>query len=72
VSYRTIDERPNGDDFAKARKLIEIRGTGELSLQGPRIMNAPYANAGQKLCDDVEHVIAIAELRGAHKGGERV
>jgi hypothetical protein len=46
VSYRNIDQKPNGDDFAKARELIEIRGTGELSLQGPRIMNAHYANAG--------------------------
>jgi len=72
VSYRTIDQKPNGDDFAKARELIEIRGTGELPLQDRRIMNALYANAGQQLCDDVEHVIAIAELRGAHKGGERV
>ncbi len=35
-------------------------------------MNSLYANAGQRLCDEVEHVISLAELRGAHKGGERV
>jgi hypothetical protein len=35
-------------------------------------MNAHYANAGQQLSDDIEHVIAIAELHGAHKDGERV
>ena len=49
MSYRNIDQKPNSDDFAKARELIEIRGTGELSLQGPRITNAHYANAGQQL-----------------------
>jgi len=72
MAARTIDQRPNGDDFAKARELIEIRGTGELSLQDRRVMNLLYANAGTKLCDDVMHVISIAELRGSHKGGERV
>jgi hypothetical protein len=69
---RTIEQKSDGGDFAKARELIEIRGTGELSLQDRRIVNALYANAGQQLCDDVDHVISLAELRGAHKGGERV
>ena len=35
-------------------------------------MNILYANAGQKICDDVQHLISIAEVRGNHKGGERV
>ena len=35
-------------------------------------MNVLYANSGTKICDDTSHVIGIAELRGAHKGGERV
>jgi len=68
----TIDQKPGGEDFAKARELIEIRGTGELSLQDRRVMNVLYANAGSQLCDDVSHVISIAELRGPHKGSERV
>jgi hypothetical protein len=72
VQFRTIDQKPNGDEFAKARELIEIRGTGSLSLQDRRVMNVLYANAGNKLCDDIGHVIGIAELRGGHKGGERV
>jgi hypothetical protein len=72
VKFRTIDQRPNGDEFAKARELIEIRGTGGLSLQDRRVMNVLYANSGTKICDDTSHVIGIAELRGAHKGGERV
>ncbi len=70
--FRTVDQKPHGDDFAKARELIEVRGTGALSLHDRRVMNVLYANAGTKLCDDVEHVIAISELRGLHKGGERV
>jgi hypothetical protein len=72
MQFKTIDQRPNGDEFAKARELIEIRGTGALSLQDRRVMNVFYANAGHQLCDDVNHVIGIADLRGSHKGGERV
>jgi Initiator Replication protein len=72
VAFRTVDQKPHGDDFAKARELIEVRGTGALSLHDRRVMNVLYANAGAQLCDDVEHVIAISELRGLHKGGERV
>ena len=72
MRFRTIDQKPNGDEFAKARELIEIRGTGGLSLQDRRVMNVLYANAGSKLCDEIDHVIGIAELRGTHKGGERV
>ena len=72
MSHRTIDQKPGGDDFAKARELIEIRGTGGLSLHDRRVMNVLYANAGQRLCDAVAHVISIASLRGLHKGGERV
>jgi hypothetical protein len=72
VQFKTIDQKPKGDEFAKARELIEIRGTGSLSLQDRRVVNVLYANAGSKLCDEVNHVIGIAELRGTHKGGERV
>src|SRR3984885_4775848 len=72
VTHRTIDQKPNSGDFAKARELIEIRGTGSLSLQDRRVMNVLYANAGTKLCDEITHVIGIADLRGVHKGGERV
>ena len=72
MQFRTIDQKPKGDEFAKARELIEIRGTGGLSLQDRRVMNVLYANSGTKICDEISHVIGIAELRGAHKGGERV
>ena len=72
VAHLTIDQKPTATDFAKARELIEIRGTGELSLHDRRVINILYANAGVRLCDDVEHVIGVAELRGSHKGSERV
>jgi len=72
MTYRTIEQKSNSDDFAKARELIEIRGTGALSLQDRRVVNMLYKNAGSRLCDDVDHVISIAELRGTHKGGERI
>jgi hypothetical protein len=72
VNHRTLDQNPGPDDFAKARELIEIRGTGNLTLHDRRVMNTLYANAGQRLCDDVEHVISLKALRGVHKGGERV
>lgn len=72
VAHLTIDQKSTATNFAKARELIEIRGTGELSLHDRRIVNVLYANAGNHLCDDVEHVISVAELRGSHKGGERV
>ena len=79
VAHLTIDQKPTETDFAKARELIEIRGTGELSLHDRRVINILYQNAGTRLCDDVEHVISIARLRGqgeigggGHKGSERV
>lgn len=72
MQHLTIHQKPNGDDFAKAREVIEIRGHGTLTLHDRRVMNVLYANAGQQICDDVQHVISIAKLRGSHKGGERV
>lgn len=72
MAFRTVDQKPTGEDFAKARELIEARGTGGLSLQDRRVVNLLYKNAGPRLCDDVDHVISIKDLRGPHKGGERV
>lgn len=72
VPFRTVEQKPTSDDFAKARELIEARGTGSLSLQDRRVVNLLYKNAGPRLCDDVEHIISMKELRGTHKGGERV
>ena len=72
VAKRTIEQKATALDFPKAGELIEIRGTGELSLHDRRVLNLLYENAGQQLCDGIKHRIAIAALRGTHKGGERV
>lgn len=69
---KTIEQKHDGDTIAKAGELIEIRGTGELTLHDRRVLNLLYEHAGDRICDDVEHVISIRTLRGAHKGGERV
>ena len=42
MRFRTIDQKPNGDEFAKASELIEIRGTGTLSLQ---VRDAPLPSS---------------------------
>jgi hypothetical protein len=72
MQHRTIDQKPNEDGYAKARELIEIRGTGLLTLHDRRVLNVLYENAGARICDDLNHTIGIAALRGTHKGGERV
>lgn len=69
---RTIDQKPGPDDFPKAGELIDVRGIGQLSLHDRRVFNLLYQHAGQHICDDIDHTIPIAELRGSHKGGERV
>ena len=69
---RTIDQRHEGGWLVKPAELIEFRGTGNLTLHDRRVLNLLYANAGQRVCDDVEHVMALADLRGNHNGGERV
>src|ERR1700735_3091026 len=72
MELKTITIKARPEEFIKARELIEIRGTDTLTLQDRRIINVLYANAGSRLCDDMEHVISISELRGNHKGKERV
>lgn len=69
---RTIEQRPDSSGFAKAGELIEITGIGHLTLQDRRVLNLLYETAGVKICEDVEHRISICELRGNHKGAERV
>jgi Initiator Replication protein len=72
MRLKKVAQKSGHDDFAKARELIEIRDTDTLTLQDRRIINLLYANAGPRLCEDVRHVIGIADLRGNHRGGERV
>ena len=69
---RTIEQRPDQNGFAKAGELIEVTGTGHLTLQDRRVLNLLYEAAGVRICDEVEHTIPIRQLRGSHKGAERV
>ena len=69
---RTIEQRHEGGMIVKPAELIEFRGTGDLTLHDRRVLNLLYENGGQRICDDVYHVMALADLRGTHKGGERV
>lgn len=69
---RTVEQRPDRYGFAKAGELIEVTGTGHLTLQDRRVLNLLYEAAGSRICEDVEHRIPIQILRGRHKGAERV
>lgn len=69
---RTVDQRPDYQGFPKAGELIEITGTGSLSLHDRRVFNVLLEAAGSRLCDDVQHCIPIRDVRGSHKGKERV
>ena len=69
---RTIDQKHEGGWIVKPAELIEFRGTGSLTLHDRRVLTLLYENAGNRVCDDVEHMMALADLRGTHKGGERV
>jgi hypothetical protein len=69
---RTIDQKHEGGSIVKPAELIEFRGHGELSLHDRRVLNLLYENAGNRVCEDVDHVMALADLRHTHKGGERV
>jgi Initiator Replication protein len=69
---RTIDQKHEGGSIVKPAELIEFRGHGNLTLHDRRVLNLLYENAGQRVCDDDKHRMAVADLRGTHKGGERV
>lgn len=70
---RTVEQRPDlRHGFAKAGELIEVTGTGHLTLQDRRVLNLLYEAAGSRICDEAEHHVSIKHLRGSHKGAERV
>lgn len=69
---RTIAQKADYQGFPKAGELIEVTGTGHLTLQDRRVLNLLYETAGPRICDDIEHRIPIRDLRGSHKGAERV
>lgn len=68
---RTVEQAPGLNGFAKAGELIEVR-TPSLGLEDRRVLNLLYEHAGKFICDDVEHVVSMSQLKSKHKGATRV
>lgn len=71
---RTVDRRPGANEMIKPGEMIDIRGKEKLSLADQRIYNQLVANAfGPEMAEDGhEWTIRLSELRGGHKGNERI
>ena len=69
---RAVDQKISIDGFVKPGELVDIRAGAELSLQDRRIFNLLIENAWSEISEDTTHRIAMAKLRGPHKGAERV
>lgn len=69
---RTVEQKPDDRGFPKAGELIEITGTGALTLHDRRVFNLLITAAWSQILDDVEHRVPIRDVRGPHKGRERV
>ena len=72
VMIRTVDQKQNTEGFVKPGELVDMRAGADLSLQDRRIFNLLVENAWSEITEDKPHRIAMAKLRGPHKGGERV
>ena len=73
-SVRTIERTPHHGEMIKPAELIDISGGAPLSLAARRVYNQLVANAFGVDMAEFGHQwsIPIAELRGAHKGNERI
>lgn len=69
---RAIEQKHNLDGFVKPGELVDVRAGADLSLHDRRIFNLLVESAWSEIAEDQEHRIAVARLRGPHKGGERV
>lgn len=69
---KTLAQRENRDGFVKAGELIELRQSAALTLHDRRVLNLLVQWAGPRLAFGEPHVVPMRELRGSHKGGERV
>ena len=73
---KTIAQKSNDVGFPKAREVIELTGigTGQLTLHDRRLLNLLYEHAHNThgIASDKEFEIALKDIRGSHKGGERV
>lgn len=71
---RTIDLKPLPGEMIKPAELVDISGAGGLSLYASKIYNRLLHNAfGPDMAEDgYTFTIRISELRGLHKGNERI
>lgn len=80
TKVRTIDQKTTGSPekvdgwgtLIKPSELIDIVEMTPLTLNDRRIYNCLLANAWDKIGDDVEHVIAKADLRSSHGSTDRL
>jgi len=72
----TLKQKSNFDGWPKAKEVIELTGakTGQLTMHDRRTLNLLFEHAHDHggLAEDVEHEIALMDIRGTHKGGERI
>jgi hypothetical protein len=74
ATLRTLDAKPQHGEMIKPAELIDISGAGPLTLAARRLYNALVAHAfGPDMAKEGhEWTIALAEVRGTHKGSERI
>lgn len=73
-SLRTLDLVPDAGEIIKPAELIDISGVSHLSLSARRLYNklVAYAFGPEMGIIGHEWTIPIAELRGTHRGNERL
>lgn len=71
---KTIDLKPHPGEMLKAAELIDISGAGGLSLYASKVYNRLLQEAHSPEIADPgrDFTIPLAELRGLHKGNERI
>lgn len=71
---RTLELKPGYGEMIKPTELIDIEGATTLTLSARRLYNLLIAYAfGPELGNEgQEWTIALSELRGTHKGNERI
>ena len=71
---RTLDVKPGPHEMIKPAALIDVSGHSQLTLSDKRVYNALVANAFGPAMGERgrEFQIRTADLRGTHKGNERL
>lgn len=70
---KTLDRAPSAGEITKPRELIDVVSPMGLSLQARKVYNLLLEAAHGRLGNPgAEHEIPLSELRGVHKGNERI